>query len=82
MKQTLFDEKKYTALSGDSEPDFTSVEDIKQYPEYQTVKKIYNSLTSNKDRRKFAFAIRYKTIDKYLRNKYRRWTIEGLVEVY
>ena len=56
MKQTLFDEKKYTALSGDSEPDFTSVEDIKQYPEYQTVKKIYNSLTTNKDRRKFAFA--------------------------
>ena len=43
-------------MSGDSEPDFTSVEDIKQYPEYQTVKKIYNSLTSNKDRRKFAFA--------------------------
>lgn len=25
--------------------------------------------------------IRYKTIDKCLRNKYRRWTIEGLVEV-
>jgi len=26
--------------------------------------------------------IRYKTIDKCLRNKHMRWTIEGLIEVY
>ena len=41
-------------MLGDNEADYLTLEDIKQYPEYQTVKKIYDSLPS-KDTRVFAF---------------------------
>ena len=54
MKQNLFD----NSLLGDNESDYLTLEDIKQYPEYQTVKKIYDSLPS-KDTRQFGFSKDY-----------------------